>query len=127
MSLERDAVREALAWALDLLDMNDALIREKLPETWTTLDHETDARAKAKARALIAAHPAPPATEGEWERVAREAWDEGREAAWRVAEKWANSKSCEQHDDNPCCHVRVGVSICNAIRVLQRAAAGDGA
>jgi len=34
----------------------------------------------------------------------------------QVADGWADSKSCQHHDDNPCCHVRTGTGIAEAIR-----------
>jgi hypothetical protein len=40
------------------------------------------------------------------------------EEAARVADQWANGKSCDHHDDNPCCHVRTGAGIAAAIRKL---------
>jgi hypothetical protein len=42
----------------------------------------------------------------------RQVWEE----AAKVADRWANSGSCRQHDDNPCCHVRTGAAIAEAIR-----------
>lgn len=42
----------------------------------------------------------------------------GVEAAAVVSDGWANSKSCDSHDDNPCCHVRTGAGIATTIRTL---------
>lgn len=39
-----------------------------------------------------------------------------REECAEIADKWAQSHSCDSHDDNPCCHVRTGVGISGAIR-----------
>ena len=39
-----------------------------------------------------------------------------RERSAEVADLWANSHSCDAHDDNPCCHVRTGVAIAGKIR-----------
>lgn len=41
---------------------------------------------------------------------------EEREKCARVADQWAESKSCSSHDENPCCHVRTGAGIAGAIR-----------
>lgn len=43
---------------------------------------------------------------------------QGIEDAARVADAWAQSHSCANHDDNPCCHVRTGAGIRDAIRAL---------
>lgn len=44
---------------------------------------------------------------------AEEAWDKAIE----IAEGWARSPSClEPHEDNPCCHVRTGAGIADALR-----------
>ena|SRR3990167_4465300 len=45
---------DGLAWALDILEINDALIRSRLPQAWAEIDHDANARAFAKARAAIA-------------------------------------------------------------------------
>lgn len=39
-----------------------------------------------------------------------------REQCAKIADKWAQSHSCDSHDDNPCCHVRTGAAIRDAIR-----------
>ena len=41
------------------------------------------------------------------------------ERAAEIADEWANSESCRQHEDNPCCHVRTGAAI--AAKLRQRA------
>jgi hypothetical protein len=46
------------------------------------------------------------------QETARETW----ERAARVADQWAHSHSCSAHEDNPCCHVRTGAGIADAIR-----------
>lgn len=33
-----------------------------------------------------------------------------------IADLWANSHSCDSHDSDPCCHVRTGKAISEAIR-----------
>lgn len=38
------------------------------------------------------------------------------EEAAKIADGWANSRSCKAHDDNPCCHVRTGAGIASALR-----------
>ena len=48
------------------------------------------------------------------------------ELAAKVADQWANSASCDQHDSDPCCHVRTGAGIAAKIRTLARAQAGEG-
>lgn len=45
-------------------------------------------------------------------------WREGVEAASAVARQWADSHSCDAHDDNPCCHVRTGAAIAEAISTI---------
>ena len=45
-------------------------------------------------------------------RVRAETW----EAAAQIADRWANSVSCHYHDDNPCCHVRMGAAIAEKLR-----------
>lgn len=48
--------------------------------------------------------------------AAREqAQGEERERCIAIARQWADSKSCTQHDDNPCCHVRTGEGIASAL------------
>lgn len=47
-----------------------------------------------------------------------------REACAKVADEWAQSKSCSHHDDNPCCHVRLGATIRDRIRARGKEA-GD--
>ena len=39
-----------------------------------------------------------------------------RERCAKVADRWANSHSCDVHDDSPCCHIRTGAAIAAAIR-----------
>lgn len=39
------------------------------------------------------------------------ALDARDERAVKIADQWANSHSCDAHDDNPCCHVRTGATI----------------
>lgn len=39
-----------------------------------------------------------------------------KERCARVADRWTNSKSCDSHSSNPCCHVRTGKGIATAIR-----------
>jgi len=63
-------------------------------------------------------------TEGEQEYVLASdhehaiatALQEQRERDAKVADKWANSKSCQDHDNDPCCHIRTGEGIAAAIR-----------
>lgn len=45
-------------------------------------------------------------------------WEAGREAAAIIAYKWAASESCDNHSDDPCCHVRTGATISQEIRAL---------
>jgi hypothetical protein len=45
----------------------------------------------------------------------------GLEEAARIADQWADSVSCTNHDDDPCCHVRTGIGIADAIRRRRRA------
>lgn len=47
---------------------------------------------------------------------AHQRYVEGLRDAAQIADKWAGSHSCDTHDDNPCCHVRTGVAIADAIR-----------
>lgn len=49
----------------------------------------------------------------------RRAWEQGRDAASEIAHRWATSKSCDQHSDNPCCHVRTGAGIFYKIVMLE--------
>ena len=42
---------------------------------------------------------------------AQERW-----ACAEVADGWTKSKSCQSHEENPCCHVRTGAGIAQAIR-----------
>lgn len=39
-----------------------------------------------------------------------------RKRCAEIAERWANSHSCDAHDNDPCCHVRTGSAITAAIR-----------
>ena len=42
---------------------------------------------------------------------------EEREACATIADRWAASTTpCDDHSDNPCCHVRTGRAIADAIR-----------
>lgn len=49
-------------------------------------------------------------------RAQRDAEISGMLRAAEIADKWALSKSCNNHSDNPCCHVRTGKAIAEAIR-----------
>jgi len=40
----------------------------------------------------------------------------------KVADRWAHSHDCKQHDADPCCHVRTGVGIAAAIRARTKGA-----
>ena len=51
----------------------------------------------------------------DYERSVRE---RVKEECAKVADRWASSHSCNQHDADPCCHVRTGVGIAVAIRNL---------
>lgn len=42
----------------------------------------------------------------------------GLEDAAKVADGWAQSRSCSSHDYDPCCHVRTGAGIRDAILAL---------
>lgn len=42
----------------------------------------------------------------------------GMERAAAVADEWAKSRSCNWHDDDPCCHVRTGAGIAEKIRKI---------
>jgi hypothetical protein len=67
---------------------------------------------------------APVMTEDELTEIIQAAIDEAvkettalvRERCAKVADKWAQSASCDSHDTNPCCHVRTGAGIAEAIR-----------
>lgn len=50
------------------------------------------------------------------EAVAAAVRQEQAERDAQIADQWANSQSCGHHTDNPCCHVRTGASIAEAIR-----------
>lgn len=50
------------------------------------------------------------------ERVEKRARLEGMETSARIADQWALSHTCNQHDYNPCCHVRTGAGIAGKIR-----------
>lgn len=43
---------------------------------------------------------------------------EGLEKAAEVPRQWANSKSCDHHENNPCCHVRMAKELLERIERL---------
>lgn len=45
----------------------------------------------------------------------------GMEDAAKIADLWATSTTCTIHDENPCCHVRTGAGIADAIRAELKA------
>ena len=65
LTAQRDELVKALEWALDVIGIDEALIREKLPVAWATLDHDANGRAKAKARAALSRATPPRTSEGE--------------------------------------------------------------
>lgn len=50
-----------------------------------------------------------------------EAENQGIEKASETSDKWAHSSDCDSHSNNPCCHVRTGAAISEAIRALKGA------
>jgi hypothetical protein len=49
-------------------------------------------------------------------RIWQAAERDTRERCAQIADLWAKSKSCDKHDDDPCCHVRTGAGIAERIR-----------
>lgn len=45
--------------------------------------------------------------------------NESVEMCAEIPEKWVVSKSCGDHEDNPCCHVRLADKILEMIRALK--------
>src|ERR1035438_4576767 len=45
---------------------------------------------------------------------------EGIEEAAQQSDRWTVSETCTGHEDNPCCHIRTGSAIGEAIRALAK-------
>ena len=50
-----EEIETAMQWAIDIQDIDEALIKEHLPERWASLNHDALRRAKAKFADALAA------------------------------------------------------------------------
>lgn len=100
---------DALKAATEALALQLEITRDHGSLTWSEADWMLDAHGDDILAAL---------------RDREQAIAAEREACAKVADEWAQSKSCSHHDDNPCCHVRLGATIRDRIRARGKEA-GD--